>query len=83
MSAAPDPRFDPERERLRVRVSVAFMLAGALEVQARISRDLDPALHQLLVSAHGQALHVMAKARAELRAYQRSTAGQPPEAAAS
>ena len=64
---------DEECEALRVRVSVAFMLAGALEVQTRLARDLDPELHKLLGSAHGQALHVMARGRARLREARRGS----------
>ena len=67
-SATPIPPvlLDDECERIRVASSVAFMLSGALEVQARIARDVDPELHRMLSAAHGQALHVMARERARL-----------------
>lgn len=69
MSASPIPSvlLDEDCEAVRVKVSVAFMVAGALEVQTRLVRDIDPALHKLLSAAHGQALHVMACERAKLR----------------
>jgi hypothetical protein len=57
----------PECEAIRCRMSVAFMLGSALEVQTRLAADLDPELHRLLSSAHGQALHVMTRERAKLR----------------
>lgn len=62
--------LDPERERLRVHAAVAFMVAGALEVQTRLARELDPELHKLLSAAHGQALHVMARERRKLQEHQ-------------
>jgi len=58
-------------EALRVKTSVAFMVAGAAEVLARIARDIDPELHKLLGAAHGQALHVMSRERNKLRAARR------------
>jgi hypothetical protein len=67
--AAPIPPalLDESCEQLRVRVSVAFMLAGAVEVEARLAVDIDPELHKLLAAAHGQALHVMSRERNKLR----------------
>ena len=63
----PPVLLDQECEALRVNVSVAFMLSGALEVQTRLARDLDPELHRLLGAAHGQALFVMVRDRGKLR----------------
>lgn len=64
--------LDQDYEAVRVKVAVAFMLAGALEVQTRLSRELDPDLHKLLSAAHGHALHVMARDRAKLREARRA-----------
>ena len=66
-AAIPPVLLDEGCEHLRVKVSVAFMLAGAVEVEARLARDVDPELHKLLTAAHGQALHVMSRERNKLR----------------
>jgi hypothetical protein len=69
VSASPTPNipYGDDDEAVRVKMSVAFMVAGAVEVQARLSRDLDPELYKLLNAAHGQALHVMCRERMKLR----------------
>ncbi len=59
--------LDRECEAIRAKVSVAFMVACALETQTRLARDLDPELHKLLGAAHGQALYIMCRHRAKLR----------------
>jgi hypothetical protein len=61
-------------EGLRVKASCAFMISGALEVQAQIAREIDPELHKLLIAAHGHCLHVMAQARDKLRDARRELA---------
>jgi hypothetical protein len=65
--STPAVLLDEGCEHLRVKVSVAFMLAGAVEVEARLARDIDAELHKLLTAAHGQALHVMSRERTKLR----------------
>jgi hypothetical protein len=61
--------LDPARDVVRVRVSVSFMLSGALEVQARLAREVDPELHRLLLAAHARALETMVRERTRLRAF--------------
>ena len=63
----PDVSLDEDCEAIRVRVSLALMVAGALELLTRLAREIDPELHQLLGSAHGQALHAMSRQRIRWR----------------
>lgn len=54
---------EPDVEAERVKCAVAFTLSGALELQHRLARDLDPELYRLLGAAHGRCLEVMAQSR--------------------